>query len=237
MATIASDETGQVQGETDNELERRFRELGARALIEEVERLSGTVAELSGKLADIERANKLVLSLLDFPLPALNPLQRPLPKRLIVTAKMYRNPEDGFYGVERSADGTEFRWTGPQSEFRFIVSINRKQKCVAELTLVNNDFVNGALACYVDRSQVPSEAFATADRKLTRITFTLPELETNRGTELLFVTPAVRVPSAVIAGSTDSRSLGVQFVELRVGPSGDGGGGENSAADVEQSAN
>ena len=201
------------------ELEQRFRDLGAKALIEEINRLSQVVLGISNRLGDLERSNEVILGLLDFPLPTQGPFQNPLMKRIVVTAKMFCNTADGFYGVEQLPDGTAFRWTGPQREFRFMVYIDRREPCSAELLLIDNQYMNGAaeIACYVDRSLVPTRFWPAGGNKFGRLSFTLPRLEINRGTEILFVTPSVFTPREVISESLDSRSLGVQFIELRIG--------------------
>lgn len=235
MTISASGNNRQARGEShETQLYQRFRTAGARALIEECGRLSESIASISKRLADVEKTAGLILSLLDFPLPMQGTLQRPLMKRVGVTAKMFCNSADGFHDLEHTQDGTAFRWTGPRPEFRFLVHIDRQQACLAELILISNKYLSeGAqIACYVDRNWVPSQLLPV-DGKIVRLSFTLPKLEVNRATELVFMAPSVIVPKDVIPGSQDARSLGVQFVELRVGV---GDGLEGGVSDAERSA-
>jgi hypothetical protein len=204
-------------------LERRFHDIGAKALIEECNRLSGAVASLSKKLADVERSAETIQSLLEFPLAAQGASQTPLMKSVAVTAKMFCNPGDGFYALEFSADGTAFRWTGPQPDFRFVVYVDRRRERRAELTLIDNEHLNDVaeIACYVDRSWVKSELRRVEGQRLVTASAVIPKLDVNRGTEILFMSPNVIVPRQRNPDSMDDRSLGVQFVELRIGGSGD----------------
>jgi hypothetical protein len=199
-------------------LEQRFRDTGARALIEECIRLSESNANISGKLNDLEQSIEAILSMLDFPLPKQGILERPLMKRVVVTAKMFCNPADGFQKLEQEEDGTAFRWTGPQPEFRFMVYVDRQQSCRAELILIDNERTKGVaeIACYVDRSWVPAELRRADGDRFVKVSVDLPKLAVNRGTEILFVAPAMFVPQTQNPASLDTRSLGVQFVELRL---------------------
>jgi len=211
-------------------LERRFRDVGAMALIEEIGRLSDSLGNISKRLSDVETSAATILSLLDFPLPRQGPLQPPLMARVVANASMFCNSADGFHGLEHLPDGTAFRWTGPQREFRFMVFVDRQQACPAELILLNSKRLREGdqIACYVDRSWVPHE-IVPAEERFVRLAFTLPKLEINRGTEILFVAPSVIIPKDVVPGHPDPRSLGVQFVELRVGGAEagvEGGGGD-----------
>ena len=239
MATIAGhDNRPADQGEPETPLERRFRDIGARALIEEFGRLSESIISISRKLADLERSTEAILALLDFPLPKQGALQTPLMKRVVVTAKMFCNPADGFHSLEFSPDGTAFRWTGPRPEFRFMVYVDRRQSCRAELILIDSIRMHDVaeIACYIDRSWAPSELRRDDAEKFVRVSVDLPKLEVNRGTEILFVAPSVFVPRDHDSGSLDPRSLGVQFVELRIDGSGVGIV-QNGADDVKPSSN
>lgn len=220
----------------DNKLEQRFRDVGARALFEEIERLSDSVAGMSRRLADLERSTNLILALLDFPLPRQGELQTPIMNNVVVTASTFCNAADGFHGVEKLPDGTMFRWTGPQREFRFVVFVDRQQSCRGELTLLNSKRLSegGEIGCYVDRNWVASQIVPAEDPRLIRRIFTLPARETNRGTEIVFVAPSVLVPRDTVAGSPDPRPLGVQFVELRVGGFAVGTTPQVGAGDVRQ---
>jgi hypothetical protein len=222
------EESGRTQ------LEQRFRDIGARALIEESARLSESIISISKKLADVERSTDAILTLLDFPLPQQGAWQRPLMKRVVVTAKMLCNPADGFHKLEFSSDGTAFRWTGPQPEFRFMVYVDRKEACPAELIIINADLMDSVaeIACYVDRSWVPCRPLAADAGDFLRFGFTLPKLEINRGTEILFVAPSIFLPRDIDPKNSDPRTLGVQFVELRIG---DSGGVQDGVSGVEQS--
>jgi hypothetical protein len=245
---IAQTETGMTKAKNpaankvgepdkDKELEQRFRELGAIALIEEIELLSKSLASVSQRLADAERANELILGLLDFPLPGIMSLQRPLQKSSIITATMFCSPADGFYGVQHLDDSTPYRWTGPTPGFRFLVYVDRRQDCPAEIILIDNGRMSEGVGidCYVDQNWVPSKP-RPSDGRFIRLGFTVPKLDISRGTEITFVAPSVFVPSEVVPGSTDTRSLGVQFVELRVGAAEAGAMVESGASDGKQLA-
>jgi hypothetical protein len=217
-------------GET--RLEQRFGDIGAEALIEECVSLSDRVASLARRLAEVERSAETILDLLEFPLPKHGALSAPLMKRVVVTAKMFRNPADGFHALESSADGTAFRWTGPQPEFRFMVYVDRRRSCRGELILIDSGRFDGLaeIACYVDRSWVKSELRRANGEKFVTVSVDIPALDVNRGTEILFVAPSVFVPRDDDPGSLDARLLGVQFVELRVDGS-DAGLPQDEAAD------
>jgi hypothetical protein len=219
-------------------LEQRFREVGARALIDELSGLSASVGAISKRLAEVERSAETILTLLDFPFPRQGAAQTPLMKRVVVTARMFCNPADGFHRLEFSPDGTAFRWTGPQAEFRFTVYADRRQGCRAELALIDNERLRDVaeLACYIDRSWTPCELRRADADGLARVTFSLPPLEINRGTEILFSAPFMFVPRDLNPDSLDTRSLGVQFVELRIDRA-DVGVAQAGADDVKHSAN
>ncbi len=223
-------------GETS--LEQRFRDAGAGALIDELSGLSASVAAISKRLAEVERSAETILALLDFPLPRQGAARTPLMKRVVVTARMFCNPADGFHRLEFSPDGTAFRWTGPRSEFRFTVYVDRRQGCRAELALIDNERMRDVaeLACYIDRSWTPCELRRADGEALARVSFSLPPLEINRGTEILFSAPFMFVPRDLNPDSLDTRSLGVQFVELRIDRS-DVGVAQAGSDDVKHSAN
>ena len=100
-----------------------------------------------------------------------------------------------------------------------MVYVDRREPCPAELLLVDNQYINGVagIECYADRSWVPTRFSSASGNRFARLSFTLPRLEMNRGTEIMFVTPCVFTPREVIPESLDSRPLGVQFIELRIG--------------------
>jgi hypothetical protein len=238
MTRIAGREVEPGEEARETPLEQRFRDSGARALIDELSGLSEAVAAISRRLAEVERSAETILALLDFPLPRQGAAATPLMKRVVVTAMMFCNPADGFYRLEFSPEGRAFRWTGPRPEFRFTVYVDRRENCRAELVLIDNERLHDVaqLACYVDRIWTPCELRRADAGGLAIVSFNLPPLDINRGTEILFSAPFVFVPRDLNPESLDTRSLGVQFVELRIDRS-DAGVARAGADDVKHAPN
>jgi hypothetical protein len=207
-----------INSGNESSLERRFKDVGARALIEETDHISTVVLGISKRLADLERSVDLLRTLLDFPLPLQGELTPPLMASVVVTARMLCNAADGFHGLEVKPDGTTFRWTGPEAEFRFLVNINRERAGRGELSLLNDPRVAAVaeIPCYIDREWVATELHRSAEGDRLRVTFKISELQINRATEIIFVAPSLFRPALEDADNPDQRTLGVGFVELRL---------------------
>ncbi len=179
-------------------------------LVKEVTRLHDEIAELKrclAALSDYQASRDRLLALGE----AQAVVSR-LPRFVIVEPDQLLRSQDGFYGVEHTANGTPFRWTGPSASFSFNLFIDRTHGADLALDALNcMDFgLQRKIRLVADGEPVPvsidpqEPAFTVLAR--------LPERAGVSGTNLVFFLPATLVPP----GSSDSRELGIAFGRLSV---------------------
>ena len=135
-----------------------------------------------------------------------------LPQRVMIEADQMLRPHDGFYGVEHTADGTPFRWTGPSVQFSFTVYVDRSNGADLRLfALTSIDFeVQKNIALIVDGETLPVKV--EPDSGGFSVTAFLPARADQGATGLVFVLPAVLTPQ----GGEDGRVLGLAFSRLSI---------------------
>ncbi len=135
-----------------------------------------------------------------------------LPKSVTIEADQMLRPNDGFYGVEYTSDGTAFRWTGPSVQFCFSVFVDRSEGAYLNLhALTSIDFsVQKHVTLICDGETIAVDIKHKPPG--FGITAFLPPREAHGVTSLVFVLPAVLTP----LGSADARPLGIAFARLSV---------------------
>jgi len=135
-----------------------------------------------------------------------------LPGFVAVEPDQLLRPQDGFYGVEHTADNIPFRWTGPSTQFSFNLFIDRTHGADLRLDALSCiDFgLQGRVRLLVDGETVPV-AVNPQESGFVALAH-LPARSGTSITNLVFVLPAVLVPPR----STDERELGIAFGHLSV---------------------
>lgn len=135
-----------------------------------------------------------------------------LPRFVIVEPDQLLRSQDGFYGVEHTANGIPFRWTGPSASFSFNLFIDRTHGADLRLDVLNCiDFgLQRKIRLVADGEPVP----VTVDPREPGfvVLALLPKRAGTSSTNLVFFLPAALVPPE----SSDSRELGVAFGRLSV---------------------
>lgn len=130
-----------------------------------------------------------------------------------ITPTMIRDDAPGFYALETNDRGAPFRWTGPDRDFHFTVSIDRSSP--RRLVFRDAQTLDGAqpagVRLFVDSLEVELKtAGATLHAELP------PLPSTERPTHLAFLLDRVASP-AQLGDSKDTRLLGLTFYQLDIG--------------------
>jgi len=135
-----------------------------------------------------------------------------LPRRVVIEPDQLLRAQDGFYGIEHTADNVAFRWTGPSTRFSFDVFIDRTYGADLRLHALNCiDYeIQKDLLLVVD-GETMHMAIARQDMGFVA-SARLPPRADAEGSNLVFILPAVLVPPE----SADQRELGIAFGELAV---------------------
>lgn len=121
----------------------------------------------------------------------------------------------GFYQREYDAADRPYRWTGRGNLFELRIRIDRSFRWHFSMELQQNAQVDtGRLRGFVDYIEIPLEVGAS-DAVVRGV---IPPRPFGRQAVLTFLLPNVFVPNQVNPESTDTRSLGLVFYELRVVP-------------------
>jgi hypothetical protein len=120
--------------------------------------------------------------------------------------------EDGFYSLENTPAGTPFRWTGPASNFRFNVFVDRTNGAELHLVALSSMDFDIQKAVTLTADGQPILVNVTADPPGFALTAFLPPRASKGATSLVFSLPAVIAPPA----GDDKRLLGIAFARLSI---------------------
>lgn len=121
----------------------------------------------------------------------------------------------GFYQREYDSADRPYRWTGRGNLFELRFPVNRSFGWDFSMELQQNAYVDtGALRGFVDYLEIPlSIALPEAI-----VRGTVPPRPFGRQAVLTFLLPNLFVPNQINPESTDTRTLGVVFYDLRAVP-------------------
>lgn len=180
-------------------------------LIEKVVRQEVMIEELEERVKGLERYENFKSAIIDnkyLEIPAF------LRDSYEVRAGSNLLPDEGFYNMEHSAAGFDFRWT--KKDFYFDVPLNRDREKKIELHLVSaiKPELLDDIRCYADGDEI----VLTREEGNEKIyTGTLPESETVlRATRISFHTKTSYSPKELNPDSVDTRMLAVTFKKLTV---------------------
>lgn len=203
--------------DTTGEYQERLRGLQARRGTELVSSLINEIGELHREisrqgrelaaLAEYQRARDRWLAL-----EVAETRRRSFPRTVTIEADHALNGRDGFHGIEYSAKGVPFRWTGPSAEFTFNVFVDRTQGARLELNFINcmNFDLQKDLVVAIDGETVAVEI--TPNGLGFDVVAAVPRSAESRAT-LISVFVHVMIPNQ---GGDDSRLLGLAFTRLSV---------------------
>ena len=121
----------------------------------------------------------------------------------------------GFHQREYDAADRPYRWTGRGNLFELRIRVDRSFRWHFAMELQPNTHVDiGRLRAYVDYIEIPIEV-SDAESLVRGV---IPARPFGRQAVLTFLLPNLFVPNQVNPESTDTRSLGVVFYELRLVP-------------------
>jgi hypothetical protein len=133
----------------------------------------------------------------------------------LVTANALPDKSDGFYGLEYTPKGSAFRWTGPGSESRFSLCINRSRPVVLSFQIVslgNNRPLDLT-------AEVDGEIYPLGKGDGSQSAFTAGPLRARTGDDPTKVTLRVsRLKRPSEDGAKDTRTLGVALAWIRAEP-------------------
>jgi hypothetical protein len=134
-----------------------------------------------------------------------------LPSSIVIEADFALNASDGFYGLEHTAAGVPFRWTGPSSHFSFNVFVDREAGATLELKFLRcMDFaLQKELVLAIDAQPVPVQVVAKG--KGMDVLAALPPRSEKRVTVI-----SVFVDTVAPESAADERLLGLAFERLSV---------------------
>lgn len=139
--------------------------------------------------------------------------------RLHVTADAPFDAASGFHALEHDLKGFPFRWTGPSSQFKFELMVDRTQRCNVVLRMLNSGHLTpqylSSMRVYVDGKNVPTTQ-KVAD--LVELQFALPPRPAGVSQSSIIVECGMWSPASA-QNSDDARVLGVPFFDLSVEPS------------------
>ena len=121
----------------------------------------------------------------------------------------------GFYQREYDAADRPYRWTGRGNLFELRFRLNRSFEWDFSMELQQNAHVDvGRLRGFVDYLEIPLKV-SSSDGAIRGV---IPARPFGRHAVLTFLLPNLFVPNQINPESTDSRTLGVVFYELRAIP-------------------
>jgi hypothetical protein len=186
-----------------------------RGLVDELAKLHQRCAELGRLIEQLQVQQNFSGQL--FALEAEANFGPQLPSHLEIHATQLLEPQDGFHGLEYDNNGVAFRWTGPQRQFSFRVSIDRRIPLIVELEVmrVADELRQSDLSLLVDGSLLPVPLLRVGPGHLGRAV--LPAAAQRGTTTLTFIVPRTLGPDPAAA---DQRELGVAFRKLTIRPTG-----------------
>jgi hypothetical protein len=182
-----------------------------KAVAEEFDTLHQLYSDLMVMLHQIEARQDLAAHM--FSLDRAGDFSTMLPTDLDMLPQHLFEPQEGFYGLEYTNEGTPFRWTGPQRSFSFSICVNRTVPLAVELELMTmiDELRQRTLSLFVDGVPLPFRLEADTAGYVGRAV--LPVAPSKTITKLTFVVPTtLRAPSP----TSDSRELGVAFARLTI---------------------
>jgi hypothetical protein len=202
-------ETSDSDARLQKLLEKRGQDL-VRGLIEEFRMLNREVAALKRELAATSdyQATRDRLLVIETTAAKI----RRLPRVVTIQADQNLRFQDGFYALERTSEGTPFRWTGPAPQFSFDIFIDRTSALQMQLEALSCiDFdVQKNVSLLADGESIPVNV--ERGESGLEVTATLPPRDGNEGTNLVFVLPAALTPP----DSDDTRTLGFAFSRIGI---------------------
>jgi hypothetical protein len=137
------------------------------------------------------------------------------PSKVRISADHSLEEASGLYSLEHDADGTPFRWTGPQSRFSFQFLVDRRTPARFRLRFGRhvNGIVPDRMGCFADGEEITTGLERLVDGY--ELTGLLPARPHQGGSVLTFICPHTQEPSDAGA-SADNRRLGVTFRTLEI---------------------
>jgi hypothetical protein len=122
--------------------------------------------------------------------------------------------EQGFYHLEHDDTGRSYRWTGPGNQFFFNILLDRTEPIGFRMRLSGGtpEAAVKGLRCFADRREVP--LLISEETLGWAVTGILPSLKTSGLTRVEFLVPVLFRPADKNPASTDTRLLGVVFIDI-----------------------
>lgn len=184
---------------------------------QEIAKLLAALSLLTERLQQDSEVNRRSLEFVNIPIAKCLLEARPLASSVRLSAELPYDRSAGLHGLEHTAEGLPFRWTGPTSQSCFEIEIDRTVKCRASFRLVcaghlTQSYLN-SIQIYVDGQSRPKQCKAD---DFVQLEFELPERSGRiAGTSIMLECP-VWSPTDASGNTTDTRRLGVQFFDLTV---------------------
>lgn len=136
-----------------------------------------------------------------------------LPEAMIVDAFQLFDAQDGFYPMEYTAQGSPYRWTGPERHFSFSVNVDRSKPLAIwlEVAEVVDDERQTALVVLADGVPYTMELEPRGEGGYAGRLVLAPRPRF-RGFNLTFIVPVT------LQREGDMRKLGVAFQRLAIAP-------------------
>lgn len=181
-------------------------------LIERLVKQEMLIKELTKRLESLEKFENFHSAMLDSDL-----LTAPAFLRDCYEVRASHNllPDEGFYNVERSGSGFEFRWT--RQDFYFDVPVNRETEKKVQLALASaiKPELLEDIRCYADGTEIPLTKVDGAQGHVYE--GILEKSKTVlRPTRISFHTKTSYSPRELDPESEDTRQLAVTFKHLIV---------------------
>jgi hypothetical protein len=136
-------------------------------------------------------------------------------REIVIGAEAISPFTTGFHQCEYDQANRPYRWTGRGKYFEFRFRINRNIEWTFAIELQRNSHVNTSGLCgSVDYIEVPLEVRGNGKF----IVGTIPRKTFSNVAVLTFYLPSTFVPKLVDPATTDVRTLGLIFYELKVTP-------------------
>ncbi len=179
------------------------------ALEDRVAALESRIEDLSFNLRMMDRA----LDAVALAHRVEPPTPQDYPANASITPEMVEDDAPGFHQLQRDSRGRAYRWTGPETDFHFIVAVDRSAPRLVRLTYARSvdPAVLHTTRLFVDARETPLR------RGRDGLEAVLPQLDaTMHPTHLAFLVERTVSPSELPDAGSDRRKLGISFYSLDI---------------------
>lgn len=185
---------------------------------QEIGRQLALLSLLAERLLYENEVNRSSLELINVPIMRGLLNGKLVTSRLHVTAEAPFDAVSGFHALEHDLKGSPFRWTGPSSQFKFELMIDRTRVCNAVLRMLNSGHLTlqylNSMRVYVDGKNVPATPKIT---ELVELQFAIPPRASSVSQSSIIIECPMWSPASA-QNSEDTRMLGVPFFDLSIEP-------------------